>query len=79
MLKKDDIEQIAEMLWYVPLAKLAEVRAFVSALKEREGYKEPVDDSDEWTDEDLEDLSRYTLQRLDETDPWEEKPHDQAG
>jgi hypothetical protein len=79
MLKKDEINQIAEMLWYVPLDKLAEVRALVSTLKDRHGWPEPVDDSDEWTEEDRREFTEASMRHLDETDPWEEEPHDQAG
>jgi hypothetical protein len=72
MLKPKEIEDITQALWYLPLDKLPEVRALVFALKERHGYDEPIDDSDEWTEEDERDFSRATWQRLEEEDPSEE-------
>ena len=50
MLKPQEIEEITAALWYIPLEYLQEVRTLVSSLKERFGYDEPIDDSDEWTD-----------------------------
>ena len=45
-------------------------------MKQDCGYEEPIDDSDEWTDEDREDIQRAAMRRLDAEDPyaWEEPP-----
>jgi hypothetical protein len=78
MLKPKEIADISLALWYLPLDKLEEVRALVLSLKERYGYNEPTDDSDEWTEEDHRECSQASLKRLDEEDPypWEEDPGD---
>jgi hypothetical protein len=51
MLKPKEIAEITLALWYLPLDKVEEVRTFVMELVEKHGYEEPVDDSDEWTEE----------------------------
>ena len=70
MLKPKEIEDITAALWYIPLEKLQEVRTLVESLKERFGYGEPIDDSDEWTEEDERDFTLASLRRLEEEDPW---------
>jgi hypothetical protein len=73
MLKPKEIEEISQALWYLPLDKLEEVRKLVLSLKERHGYDEPTDDSDEWTDQDRREFTEASLNRLEE-DPWPEEP-----
>lgn len=70
MLKPKEIEEITAALWYIPLERLQEVRALVDSLREQFGYDEPIDDSDEWTDEDRQDITRAALLRLEQEDPW---------
>jgi hypothetical protein len=70
MLKPKEIAEISLALWYLPLDKVEEVRKLVLSLKERHGYDEPVDDSDEWTDEDCREFREASLRRLEEEDPW---------
>ena len=72
MLKPKEIADISLALWYLPLDKVEEVGKLVMSLKERYGYDEPVDDSDEWTDEDREEATLMSLRRLDEEDPIED-------
>jgi hypothetical protein len=72
MLKPKEIADISLALWYLPLDKLEEVRKLVFSLKERHGYDEPTDDSDEWTEEDKQEATRMSLRRLDEEDPIED-------
>jgi hypothetical protein len=72
MLKPKEIADISLALWYLPLDKLEEVRKLVFSLKERHGYEEPTDDSDEWTEEDKRDATLMSLRRLDEEDPIED-------
>ena len=69
MLKPKEIAEIALALWYLPLDKLEEVKKLVFELKGRHGYKEPIDDSDEWTEEDLRDFALASGRRLEELDP----------
>jgi len=72
MLKPKEIEEITAALWYIPLEKLQEVRALVESLKERFGYPEPIDDSDEWTDEDQREWTEASMRYGAETNPYEE-------
>ncbi len=72
MLKPKAIEEITEALWHIPLERLQEVRALVMSLKGQFGYDEPIDDSDEWTDEDLREWTEASMRYLEETDPYED-------
>jgi len=76
MLKPKEIAEISLALWYLPLDKLEEVRKLVLSLKERHGYQEPVDDSDEWTEEDRQEATLLSLRRLDEEDPIDDDYED---
>jgi uncharacterized protein YecA (UPF0149 family) len=71
MLKPKEIEEIAALLWSIPLEKLQEVRALIESLKERFGYPEPTDDSDEWTEEDRREWTAASMRRLEQEDPWQ--------
>ena len=46
--------------------KVAEVKDFVAFLRERYGKNEIIDESDDWTDEDLQDLAISSLRYFDE-------------
>jgi hypothetical protein len=61
------------------LSKLREIREYVAFLRTRYGSAQPADESDEWTEEDLRDLSRATWQRLEEEDPWPEDDYSHEG
>jgi hypothetical protein len=41
------IDEIVKALWHLPADKLLEAKNFVLSLKERYGYEQPVDCSDE--------------------------------
>jgi hypothetical protein len=71
MLKPKEIGDIGLILWYLPLEKVAEVKQQLLALKQQCGYKEPIDDSDEWTEEDRQDFARASAQYADESMPWQ--------
>jgi len=61
--------EIMNALNSLPTEKVAEVRDFVLFLREHYGEKETVgtiDYSDEWSDEDLKDLSLDTFRRLEQ-------------
>jgi hypothetical protein len=66
VLKPQEIAQISLALWYLPLPQLEEVKRLVLDLKAKHGYSEPIDDSDEWTEEDREDFQRASMKRWDE-------------
>lgn len=72
MLKPKEIADISLALWYLPLEKVEEVRKLVLSLKESHGYDEPTDDSDEWTEEDMQEATLMSLRHLDEEDPIED-------
>jgi hypothetical protein len=78
MLKPKEIAEISLLLWYLPLEKVEEIKKLALELKSQCGYAEPVDDSDEWTEEDMRDAADAVFRRLDEEDPydWEEIPKD---
>jgi hypothetical protein len=67
VLKPQEIAQISLALWYLPLEKVAEIRGLVIRLKKECGYPEPTDDSDEWTEEDRQDLQEASMER------WEQR------
>lgn len=67
MLKPKEIAEIALVLWYLPLPKVAEIKKLVLELKNQHGFDEPVDDSDEWTEEDRQEVREASLRR------WEER------
>jgi hypothetical protein len=59
--------------------KVAEVRDFVSFLKERYGKKESaVDSSDSWTEEDLRDLTTAVLRTAEDSFWTGESPNVQS-
>jgi hypothetical protein len=72
VLKPKEIAEISLTLWYLPLDKLEEVKALVTRLRVQHGYKEPTDDSDEWTEEDRRDFTAESMKRFDEANPWQE-------
>lgn len=57
--------EIVKALKSLPSEKVTEVQDFVMFLRERYG-KTTVDESDEWTDEDLSDASKSSLKYFDE-------------
>ena len=58
--------EILDVLKSLPSDKVAEVKDFAVFLRERYGKGENIDDSDEWTDEDLQDVSNASLNFADE-------------
>lgn len=70
MLKPKEIAEISLALWYLPLEKVAEIKQLVLSLKQQCGYQEPMDDSDEWTEEDRQECTQESLRRYEKEDPW---------
>jgi hypothetical protein len=58
--------EILDVLKSLPSEKVAEVKDFAVFLRERYGKSETVDESDEWTDEDLQDASNASINYMDE-------------
>lgn len=71
MLKPKEIAEISLILWYLPLEKVEEIKKLTLELKNQCGYDEPVDDSDEWTEEDMRDAREASLRRWDEREATE--------
>jgi len=61
MLTKGQAEEILRALSALPSDKVAEVQDFILFLKDRYGLKQLVDESDAWTEEDLNDLTTAVL------------------
>jgi hypothetical protein len=53
--------EILNVLKSLPSEKVAEVKDFAVFLRERYGKSEIIDESDEWTDEDLQDASNASF------------------
>jgi hypothetical protein len=78
MLKPKEIAEIGLSLWYLPLDKVADIKKIVLAWKKECGYDQPTDDSNEWTEEDLQEANLESMRRLEKEDPWpEEVPQSQ--
>ncbi len=54
--------EIVEILGGLPAEKIDEVRDFALFLKARYGTDLPIDESDEWSDEDMRDISRASFE-----------------
>ncbi len=58
--------EILEALKNLPSEKIDEVKDFAVFLRERYGKADIVDESDEWTEEDLRDVTIASLRYADE-------------
>ncbi len=58
--------EILDVLKTLPSEKIAEVKDFAVFLRERYGKAEIVDEDDEWTEEDLRDVTIASLRYADE-------------
>jgi hypothetical protein len=58
--------EILDVLKSLPSEKVAEVKDFAVFLRERYGKSEIIDESDEWTDEDLQDVSTASINYAEE-------------
>ncbi|MBM4042856.1 MAG: DUF2281 domain-containing protein [Planctomycetes bacterium] len=71
MLTRAQATEIIQALRDLPAERVREVRDFALFLKERSGRGQPVNESDEWTDEDIRDFLRASVEYADEAVPWE--------
>ncbi|CAN5358289.1 hypothetical protein BH10ACI1_BH10ACI1_01680 [soil metagenome] len=53
--------EILDVLRNLPSEKVAEVKDFAVFLQEKYGQSEIIDESDEWTEEDLQDVSNASI------------------
>lgn len=60
--------EILEVIKSLPSEKVDEVKDFAIFLRERYGKSEKIDESDEWTDEDLQDISLASFAYAEETE-----------
>lgn len=60
--------EILEVIKSLPAEKVDEVKDFAVFLRERYGKNEVVDESDEWTDEDMRDFAIASFRYLEETE-----------
>lgn len=58
--------EILDVLKSLPSEKVSEVKDFAVFLRERYGKNDIIDESDEWTDEDLRDVTNAALNYSDE-------------
>lgn len=72
MVKPKEIAEITLALWYLPAEKVAEVGELVRTLRRDHGLSEPVDDSDDWTEEDLREWTKASTSRVVEEYPEED-------
>jgi hypothetical protein len=67
MIKQSEAKEILNLLRSLPADKIAEVKDFALFLKARYGTEaEAVDESSEWSEEDIKDLSATTLDYSDQ-------------
>jgi hypothetical protein len=67
MLNAKEARDILRSLATLPDDKVAEVRDFVAFLRERYAEEVPVERGDEWTEEDLHDLTAAVLDSAGQT------------
>ena len=60
--------EILDVLKTLPSDKIDEVKDFAVFLRERYGRDANIDESDEWSDEDLRDFTQSTLQRFERSE-----------
>jgi hypothetical protein len=64
--------EILNVIKSLPAQRIDEVRDFAIFLRDRYGKVEIIDESDEWTDEDLNDLSLASFEYFEESEQKEE-------
>lgn len=60
--------EILEVIKSLPSDKVDEVKDFAIFLRERYGKSKTIDESDEWTDEDLQDISNSSINYAEEVE-----------
>jgi len=71
MLTRLQAAEIIQALRHLPPEKVREVRDFALFLKEQFQRGQPVNESDEWTDEDIRDFLEASIEYADRTLPRE--------
>jgi hypothetical protein len=60
---QDRIDEIIEALRHLPTNRLLQVREYVLGLKEKYGHSQPVEESEDWSEDDLRDATIASLNR----------------
>ncbi len=71
MSTKQLVKDIIDVLQALPTEKIRELREFAFSLQ-RQCAGKPIDDSTEWTDEDLRDFSAAAADYANRTAEWED-------
>ena len=69
MLTRDQALEILRALQSLPGEKVTEVADFITYLRERYGRQRAVDESDAWSDEDLNDVVAASLAHAERSSP----------
>jgi hypothetical protein len=80
MFVNNQVNEIAQSLLSLPPEKIAAVKDYVDFLKSRYDKDGAVDESDEWTEEDLRDFAAASARYGETVAPWEDdEPHSTQG
>ena len=72
MVVKNQVDEIAKSLLSLPPEKIAAVKDYVDFLKARYDLNGVVDESDEWTEEDLRDFAAASARHAETVAPWDD-------
>ena len=70
MVVRTQVDELAASLLSLPPEKIAAVKDYVDFLKARYDKNGGVDESDEWTDEDLRDFAAASARYAETAAPW---------
>jgi hypothetical protein len=68
MITKGQAVEILQALTKLPSEKVIEVQDFIFFLNERYGYSAIIDESDSWSDEDIQDLMLASINYADQAE-----------
>ncbi len=72
MSAKELVKEIVETLQHLPTERISEVRDFAVSLKKQCQAQATLDESTEWSEEDIRDLTAAVMEYADRTVPWED-------
>lgn len=73
MWTQERINEIVEALRHLPADRLLQARDYVVSLKEQYGHCQPIEECEDWSEEDLREATVASLNRLDQQDSSEEE------
>jgi len=71
-------DEIVQALKILPPEKVLGVRDYVAFLKERYGKRPAENESEVWTEEDIQDFSKACWSDAEEAVPWTELPEERS-